>query len=146
MDPKSLKMNLLQVSIHTTIYSIRLKHFWTVRKLIIFILVYMVFYAKAQPVDIYKYKNNTSPTSLEDIRPLTFEDYIVQLAWQNSFDLEGSKYEIDARGQEISMAQKDWTKNLQAGLNVKMSVFLILTELTQHEDLLLRHIHFGILG
>lgn len=88
------------------------------RKLIIFVFINIAFYANAQPVDIYKSKNNTSPTSFEDVRPLTFEDYIVQLAWQNSFDLEGSKYEINARGEEISLAKKDWTKNLQAGLNV----------------------------
>ena len=87
-------------------------------KLIIFVFINIAFYANAQPVDIYKSKNNTSPTSFEDVRPLTFEDYIVQLAWQNSFDLEGSKYEINARGEEISLAKKDWTKNLQAGLNV----------------------------
>jgi outer membrane protein TolC len=56
-------------------------------------------------------------THLLDVRPATFEEYLVQLAWKNSPELEGSTYEIEARRQEISLAKKDWTRNLQAGLN-----------------------------
>ena len=103
------------------------------RKLIILTLFTVALRANAQPIDNSKNKNTTfqtSPTSLEDVRPLTFEDYLVQLAWQNSFELEGSKYEIDARGQEISLAKKDWTRNLQAGLNmndVSFPYFLVNT-------------------
>ena len=52
-----------------------------------------------------------------DLRPATFEEYLVQLTWKNSPELEGSNYEIDARRQEISLAKKDWTRNMQAGLN-----------------------------
>ncbi len=88
------------------------------RKLIILALFNIAFHANAQPIDISKNRINSSPASFDDFRPLTFEDYLVQLAWQNSFELEGSRYEIDARGQEITLAKKDWTKNLQAGLNV----------------------------
>ncbi|MBL7815654.1 MAG: TolC family protein [Saprospiraceae bacterium] len=77
----------------------------------------------AQPIDNTRSGNrasviNASPNSLDDVRPLTFEDYLVQLAWQNSFEVEGAKHEMDARSQEISLAKKDWTRNLQAGLNM----------------------------
>lgn len=88
------------------------------RKLIILALFNMALHANAQPIDISKNRINTSPASFDDFRPLTFEDYLVQLAWQNSFELEGTKYEIDARGQEITLAKKDWTRNLQAGVNM----------------------------
>ncbi len=87
-------------------------------KLIILALVGITFCVNAQPIDVSKNINNSSPASFDDFRPLTFEDYLVQLAWQNSFELEGAKYEIDARGQEISLAKKDWTRNLQAGINI----------------------------
>ncbi len=90
----------------------------TVRKLIILAFLYIALHANAQPIDFSKNQNNSSPASFQDFRPLTFEDYLVQLTWQNSFELEGSKYEIDARGQEITLAKKDWTRNLQAGVNM----------------------------
>ena len=91
------------------------------RKLIILTLLSLALCANAQQIESSKNKNNTAPTSpnsLEDVRPLTFEDYLVQLAWQNSFELEGSKYEVEARGQEIFLAKKDWTRNFQGGLNM----------------------------
>jgi outer membrane protein TolC len=51
-------------------------------------------------------------------RPPNFEDYLVQIAWQSNPDLEGHKYEIDARKHEITLAKKDWTRFLQAGINL----------------------------
>ena len=93
------------------------------RKLIILAFFSLAIGANAQPIDTFKTKNNDIPMSAlppnsMDLRPLTFEDYLVQLAWQNSFELEGAKYDIEARGQEIKLAQKDWTKNLQGGFNL----------------------------
>lgn len=93
------------------------------RKLIILAFFNLAIGANAQPVDTFKMKNNEIPVSRLppnslDMRPVTFEDYLVQLAWQNSFELEGAKYDIEARSQEIKIAQKDWTKNLQGGFNL----------------------------
>lgn len=50
-------------------------------------------------------------------RPNSFEEYLVQLAYNNSPELEGAKYEIDARTQEIGIAKKEWMRNIQGGLN-----------------------------
>jgi hypothetical protein len=93
-----------------------------VRNIIILALLSLTLCANAQqPISNPQIKNNnfpSSPSSLDDVRPVTFEDYLVQLAWQNSFELEGSRYEIDSRGHEITLAKKDWTRNLQTGINV----------------------------
>lgn len=93
------------------------------RKLIILAFFNLALGANAQPIDIPSNKNTDFPNSAIspnalDTRPANFEEYLVQLAWKNSFELEGAKYEIDARGQEIKLAEKDWTKNLQAGFNL----------------------------
>ena len=50
-------------------------------------------------------------------RPNSFEEYLVQLAYNNSPELEGAKYEIEARNQEIGIAKKEWLRNFQGGLN-----------------------------
>jgi outer membrane protein TolC len=52
------------------------------------------------------------------VRPTSFEDYLVQLAWTFSPEAESSKYEIEAHNQEIQLAQKDWTRNLGAAVNL----------------------------
>lgn len=51
-------------------------------------------------------------------RPTTFEDYLVQQAWTFSPEAEMSKYEIETRSQEIQLAKKDWTRNLNAAINL----------------------------
>ncbi len=89
------------------------------KKLTILTLVLFALRLSAQPVGN---QQNTSPLNgstnhLLDVRPATFEEYLVQLAWKNSPELEGSTYEIEARRQEISLAKKEWTRNMQAGLN-----------------------------
>ena len=50
-------------------------------------------------------------------RPNSFEEYLVQLAYKNSPELEGANYEILARTQEIGIAKKEWMRNIQGGLN-----------------------------
>ena len=92
-------------------------------KIITFALFCLAFGANAQAVEkpnnnINDIPTSTLPPNTLEVRPVTFEDYLVQQAWQNSFELEGSRYEIDARGQEITIAKKDWTKNLQVGVNL----------------------------
>ena len=93
------------------------------RKIITLALFCLVIGANAQPVEKLNNNLNDIPTSnlppnILEIRPIAFEDYLVQQAWQNSFELEGSRYEVEARGQEITLAKKDWTKNLIAGVNL----------------------------
>jgi outer membrane protein TolC len=90
-----------------------------VKKLTILTLVLFTLRLSAQPV------GNQLPTTeslgkssyVLETRPASFEEYLVQLAWKNSPEIEGSTYEIEARRQEISLAKKEWTRNLQAGLN-----------------------------
>jgi outer membrane protein TolC len=65
-----------------------------------------------------KIRENVPPTYNLKQNPNSFEDYLVQLAWQNSGHLESYKYESEARKQEIDLAKKDWTRFLQAGLNL----------------------------
>ena len=82
------------------------------RKIITFALFCLVISANAQPVEKLNNNLNDIPTSnlppnMLEIRPVAFEDYLVQQAWQNSFELEGTRYEIDSRGQEITLAKKD---------------------------------------
>ena len=88
----------------------------------------------AQPVDNKKNPSVSTPNarfianyrdsvplpmaSFDLPKPTTFEEYLVLLAWQNSPELEGQKYDIDARKEEISLAKKEWTRNIQAGLNM----------------------------
>jgi outer membrane protein TolC len=52
-----------------------------------------------------------------DNRPRNFEDYLVNLAWQYSFEIEAAQYEVEARKQDIQLARKEWTRNLHSGLN-----------------------------
>jgi outer membrane protein TolC len=84
-----------------------------VRKLITLCAIWLAFGLNAQST--LAQNENVSPSNQQ--RPTSFEDYLVQLALTSSPELEGSKYEIETRKQEISMAKKDWTKNLQTGLN-----------------------------
>jgi outer membrane protein TolC len=90
-----------------------------VKKLTILTIVLFTLRLSAQPVVNQPF--NVPPlenaTYLLDTRPATFEEYLVQLTWKNSPEIEGSNYEIDARRQEIFLAKKEWTRNLQAGLN-----------------------------
>ena len=90
------------------------------KKLTILTFAFLAFRLSAQPIDNKPFTLNTlgNPTSLLDVRPATFEEYLVQMAWKNSPELEGNVYEIEARRQEISLAKKDWTRNLQAGVNI----------------------------
>ncbi len=96
------------------------------RKLIIILFFFKItFVSIAQQVIIQN--ENKSPLTT---RPLNFEDYLVQLAWINSPEAEGGKYEIDVRKQEIELAKKDWTRNLSTGLNfndVSFPYFLVNT-------------------
>jgi outer membrane protein TolC len=90
-----------------------------VKKLTILTLVFFALRLSAQSTV------NQSPMSsplgnsnhLLDVRPESFEEYLVQLAWKNSPEIEGSNHDIEARRQEISLAKKEWTRNMQAGLN-----------------------------
>jgi outer membrane protein TolC len=61
---------------------------------------------------------NTPVIETAAVRPTNIEDYIVQLAWNYSPEAESSKYEIDAHTQEIQLAQKEWTRNLNAAINL----------------------------
>ncbi len=89
------------------------------KELTIFTLILFALRLSAQPVGNQQSTSALLGNSnhLLDVRPETFEEYLVQLAWKNSPEIEGSTYEIEAKRQEISLAKKDWTRNLQAGLN-----------------------------
>ncbi len=90
------------------------------KKLTILTLAFLACRLSAQPIGNKPFTLNPleNPTDLLDVRPATFEEYLVQMAWKNSPELEGSTYEIESRRQEISLAKKDWTRNLQAGVNI----------------------------
>ena len=66
----------------------------------------------AQKPLVFGNNNTTSVT-----KPTNFEEYLVQLAITNSPELEGAKYEIDARGEEIGIAKKEWLRNISGGFN-----------------------------
>jgi outer membrane protein TolC len=85
-----------------------------VRKLITLCSLWLAFNINAQST--FAQNENISPMSQS--RPTSFEDYLVQLALNSSPELEGSKYEIESHKQEIALAKKDWTKNMQAGVNL----------------------------
>jgi outer membrane protein TolC len=91
-----------------------IKHTTSVRKLITLCSVWLAFSLNAQST--IAQNENVSP--LSQSRPTSFEDYLVQLALTSSPELESSKYEIESHKQEISLAKKDWTKNMQAGVNI----------------------------
>jgi outer membrane protein TolC len=61
---------------------------------------------------------NTPAIETAPLRPTNIEDYLVQLAWNYSPEAESSRYEIDAHSQEIQLAHKDWTRNLNAAINL----------------------------
>lgn len=65
-------------------------------------------------------------------RPTTFEDYLVQQAWTFSPEAESSKYEIEAHQQEILLAQKDWTRNLNTAFNLNDVSLSTLTNNNQN--------------
>jgi outer membrane protein TolC len=94
-----------------------------VSKLFVLAFFSLAMSVNAQPVDKSKNKNNdipisTLPPNSLEVRPATFEDYLVQQAWKNSFELESTNYDIDSRSQEILLAKKDWTRNVQVGVNL----------------------------
>jgi outer membrane protein TolC len=91
-----------------------------VKKLTILTLTLLALRLSAQPIGNKPLTPNLleNSTDLLETRPATFEEYLVQLAWKNSPELQGSGYEIEARRQEISLAKKDWTRNIQAGFNI----------------------------
>ncbi len=85
------------------------------RKLIILVVILnSTFPSFAQK--IVAQNENVSPVS--NMRPSTFEDYLVQLAWTSSPEAEGFKYEIDSKKQDVELAKREWFRNLQAGINV----------------------------
>ncbi len=59
---------------------------------------------------------NISP--IQNSRPATFEDYLVNLALTNSPEAEAAKYEIEAKKEEIVLAKKDWMRNVSGGFNI----------------------------
>lgn len=85
------------------------------RKLIIVIILLNAIYPSFSQ-KVVAQNENISPNAT--VRPATFEDYLVQLAWTNSPEAEGNKYDIDAKKQQIELAKKEWTRNLMAGINV----------------------------
>jgi outer membrane protein TolC len=71
------------------------------------------------PVTIQR---DTKGNDANDVsRPRDFEDYLVQLAWVNSPETEASQYQLDINRQEISLAKKDWTRNLSTSINFNES-------------------------
>ncbi len=54
----------------------------------------------------------------EDSRPKTFEDYLVQLAWNNSPQSKILSNEQKISELEIDLTQREWMKNLQAQWNL----------------------------
>ena len=83
------------------------------RKLIVTSLLFA-----ASPFIGFAQSKNATVVETPQVRPTTFEDYLVQLAWTFSPEAESSKYEIDAHFQEVQLAQKDWTRNLGAAVNL----------------------------
>ncbi len=70
-------------------------------------------------IEVKAQKNEIPATVVQTTtRPTSFDEYLVQLAITNSPELEGAKYEIEARNQEIGIAKKEWLRNFQAGLNI----------------------------
>jgi outer membrane protein TolC len=85
----------------------------------IFIFVFcisVVFNIQAQQPNVMR--ENAAPTYGMAVKPTNFEDYLVQLAIQNSAEVEAGRYDIEGRNQEILLAKKDWTRNLTGGLNL----------------------------
>lgn len=66
----------------------------------------------AQKPLIFGNNNTNIPT-----KPNNFEEYLVQLALTNSPELEGARYDIEARNAEIGIAKKEWMRNLSGGFN-----------------------------
>ncbi|MFM2267242.1 MAG: hypothetical protein RL757_683 [Bacteroidota bacterium] len=58
---------------------------------------------------------------IENEPPRDFEDYLVQLAIANNPDIEAVGHKLEIDRQEISLAKKEWNKNLTAGINVNES-------------------------
>ncbi len=110
---------------HTNQKFYNLKNESAVRNSIIGTFLSLTLCANAQqPIDNSRITNNkfptstSSPNSLDDVPPKDFEEYLVRLAWKNSFELEGAWFDIDARGQEINLAKVDWMRNIQSGINI----------------------------
>jgi outer membrane protein TolC len=71
------------------------------------------------PVNLQR--NAQSAFNVEPTRPRDFEDYLVQLALTNSPETEASQYQLDIARNEISLAKKDWTRNLSTSINFNES-------------------------
>jgi hypothetical protein len=69
--------------------------------------------------------------TVDTMRPRTFEDYLVMLSWQNSFEIEGASHDVEMKHQEIQLAKNDWKRNIaQASLNmndVALPYFMVNT-------------------
>lgn len=53
-----------------------------------------------------------------DVRPRTFEEYLVQLAWQNTAENRVKELNREIREEEVVKARRSWTKDVQAGFNL----------------------------
>lgn len=54
----------------------------------------------------------------ENTRPKTFEDYLVQLAWNNSPQTKILKSEEQIAKLDVDLTKRDWMKNLQVQYNL----------------------------
>lgn len=54
----------------------------------------------------------------EDVRPKTFEDYLVQLAWKNTPINQSLFYQVELHEQEKLIAKKAWMNDLSATFNL----------------------------
>ena len=74
---------------------------------------------KIAPVGIRN--DNISPFG--GSKPKDFEEYLVQLAWKNDPGEDGLDSEVKVRKEEVSLAKKDWTRNLSTAINFNESNF-----------------------
>lgn len=54
----------------------------------------------------------------EQMRPRTFEDYLVQLAWQNTAANRVKELRKQVKEEEVKLARRSWTRDVQAGFNL----------------------------
>ncbi len=53
-----------------------------------------------------------------EVRPRTFEEYLVQLAWQNTAENRVKELQKEIREEEVVKARRSWTRDVQAGFNL----------------------------